>query len=108
MCVFFNTIVLLLKEKKIIVLCSLVWNINDFTFSKKTPHHYNISCIEIECELHKYGQDCTLDCGHCENGRQCSMDTGDCPDGCEEGWTGIRCDIRKEIMFINFYICWYI
>lgn len=46
----------------------------------------------LACEPHKYGQECTLDCGHCKEGRSCSMDTGACPDGCDGGWIGERCD----------------
>lgn len=66
-----------------------------FYYFKDFFYQYNISCIEIECEPQKYGPDCTLDCGHCEHGKSCSKDTGDCPGGCEEGWAGERCDIRK-------------
>lgn len=106
--VLINKLISLLKEKVFIILCNLVRNINDFTISKKISYQYYISCIEIECEPHKYGPDCTLDCGHCERGKSCLMDTGACPDGCEEGWAGERCDIRKYLMSINYYVYWYI
>lgn len=47
--------------------------------------------IASECEPYKYGDNCTLDCGHCKHGVPCSVDTGNCITGCEKGWTGTHC-----------------
>lgn len=47
----------------------------------------------LDCESHRYGLNCSFDCGHCKDGKPCSTETGNCFDGCEDEWTGKLCDI---------------
>lgn len=52
-----------------------------------------MSIFWLDCESHRYGLNCSFDCGHCKDGKPCSTVTGNCFDGCEDEWTGKLCDI---------------
>lgn len=52
-----------------------------------------MSIFWLDCESHRYGLNCSFDCGHCQDGKPCSTVTGNCFDGCEDEWTGKLCDI---------------
>lgn len=67
-------------------------------------HDYCNYVLFLACEPYKYGPDCTGICGRCKHGISCSVDTGACPDGCEEGWTGKRCDTCIPIYFFYWRI----
>ncbi|KAI8775878.1 multiple epidermal growth factor domains protein 6 [Biomphalaria glabrata] len=45
------------------------------------------------CLNNSYGFDCSQECkGHCKNQTQCQQEDGSCPTGCEEGYSGMKCD----------------
>lgn len=46
-----------------------------------------------ECRGNTFGIDCKQICGNCKNGEQCHEVNGSCPNGCNEGATGVNCDI---------------
>ncbi|XP_062613938.1 cell death abnormality protein 1-like [Saccostrea cucullata] len=45
-----------------------------------------------ECVKGFYGPGCSQTCGKCTAGTYCNKHTGDCPDGCQDNWTGEKCD----------------
>lgn len=56
-------------------------------------------CISV-CRDNFYGGDCNTSCGHCINADMCNKVTGQCSNGCQNHWTGDRCDGNMQIMFI--------
>lgn len=51
-------------------------------------HHYHNSV----CERNVYGVDCSEPCGYCKRGTTCDQVTGVCPGGCQDHWSGSKCD----------------
>lgn len=52
----------------------------------------SITIISTGCETGQYGEDCTQKCGKCQAGTQCDIITGICPEGCQDSWTGSKCN----------------
>ncbi|XP_056003721.1 multiple epidermal growth factor-like domains protein 10 [Ostrea edulis] len=50
-----------------------------------------IQTVEI-CRPGLYGGDCNQRCGKCKSRTICKDDTGYCPQGCQDNWSGPRCD----------------
>lgn len=48
------------------------------------------------CSNNYYGSNCSTTCGHCYNDDVCNNVTGHCPNGCQNQWTGDRCDGKFE------------
>lgn len=49
-----------------------------------------IYCIEA-CNQRKYGENCSMPCGHCVDSEQCHHINGICMNGCDSGFAGINC-----------------
>lgn len=49
-----------------------------------------------ECSIYFYGRNCNKPCGHCRGNDPCDSVTGHCPNGCQNQWTGDRCDGTNE------------
>ncbi|XP_056002724.1 multiple epidermal growth factor-like domains protein 10 isoform X2 [Ostrea edulis] len=45
-----------------------------------------------QCKKGYFGNNCSLECGHCLSGTFCDNITGECPTGCEDQWSGTHCD----------------
>ena len=45
-----------------------------------------------DCTNKTYGYRCEKTCGHCKSGDLCHRFNGSCLTGCEDGWTGDKCD----------------
>lgn len=54
------------------------------------------------CSEYIYGTDCNTPCGHCKDKDVCDNTTGHCPNGCQNQWTGDRCE--GEIVYTHFII----
>ena len=48
-----------------------------------------------ECQDGTWGLECAETCGHCVTWHPCNKENGACQVGCEPGWTGVNCDMRK-------------
>uniref|UniRef100_A0A8W8NT92 Multiple epidermal growth factor-like domains 10 n=1 Tax=Magallana gigas TaxID=29159 RepID=A0A8W8NT92_MAGGI len=70
-------------------------------FQTNCPERNNSRYTSIEiCEIkvmvcvdHYYGIDCNTPCGKCKNNSVCNKGTGHCPNGCQNHWTGNKCDV---------------
>lgn len=51
---------------------------------------YNL-IILIECDGHKFGQNCSKTCGHCLEKEACHHVNGSCLNGCDLGYHGANC-----------------
>lgn len=45
----------------------------------------------LECPDGFYGNNCTVECGHCAHDVACDPVTGSCPNGCGDGYHGTNC-----------------
>uniref|UniRef100_K1PK35 Receptor-type tyrosine-protein phosphatase U n=1 Tax=Magallana gigas TaxID=29159 RepID=K1PK35_MAGGI len=46
----------------------------------------------VKCPLGYFGKGCTEHCsGHCIKGEPCDHISGECTNGCQDGYTGVRC-----------------
>lgn len=65
-----------------------------FVYSNLNCHGYlNLGFFSV-CGDQYYGSDCNTPCGHCRNNDVCNNVTGRCPRGCQNQWSGYRCDGR--------------
>lgn len=55
----------------------------------------------LDCESHRYGLNCSFDCGHCKDGKPCSTETGNCFDDRKTMWYRyISYTYRKNTLLI--------
>lgn len=60
----------------------------------------------IECTSGIYGKECNLNCSQFCHGRSCYQTTGECVNGCEYGYIGGLCTIRKiPAVILRRYLC---
>lgn len=66
---------------------------------------YNI-IISVECDGHKFGQNCSNTCGHCLGNEQCYPVNGSCLNGCILGYHGTNCTQgkRDNVCFIHDHL----
>lgn len=57
----------------------------------------------IECISGIYGKECNLNCSQFCHGKSCYQTTGECVDGCENGYIGGLCTIRKTPVVIDVF-----
>lgn len=66
------------------------------TFCNKTSFCFLLP--NVECPLGYFGKDCTEHCsGHCIKGEPCDHISGECTNGCQDGYTGVRCSDCKKM-----------
>lgn len=60
----------------------------------------------LDCLSGLYGKECDLNCSQFCHGKACYQITGECINGCEDGYIGGLCTIRKIWALIHafFYI----
>lgn len=46
---------------------------------------------QIDCNGGKYGKNCSVLCGHCQDKEQCHYIHRSCPNGCDDGYQGGDC-----------------
>ncbi|XP_063969951.1 uncharacterized protein LOC129282660 isoform X2 [Lytechinus pictus] len=64
------------------------------------PDPYGCNCLsgytgiycDEQCPPEKFGVDCLQDC-HCAEGIPCDAFTGRCEGSCEDGWSGVGCQV---------------
>ncbi|XP_065938473.1 receptor-type tyrosine-protein phosphatase epsilon isoform X3 [Magallana gigas] len=56
--------------------------------------------VAYECPLGYFGKGCTEHCsGHCIKGEPCDHISGECTNGCQDGYTGVRCSDSYDAIF---------
>lgn len=66
------------------------------TFCNKTSFCFLLP--NVECPLGYFGKGCTEHCsGHCIKGEPCDHISGECTNGCQDGYTGVRCSDCKKM-----------
>lgn len=66
------------------------------TFCNKTWFCFLLP--NVECPLGYFGKGCTEHCsGHCIKGEPCDHISGECTNGCQDGYTGVRCSDCKKM-----------
>lgn len=55
-------------------------------------YYSSLKFIFLVCKEHFYDFDCNTPCGHCKDNVVCNNITGHCPNGCNNHWTGQKCD----------------
>lgn len=65
--------------------------------------------IYPECSEDFYGRDCNKPCGHCRGNAPCDSATGHCSSGCQNYWTGDRCEGTNPILynFCSYHMMFY-
>jgi len=53
------------------------------------------------CANGTYGQNCNGMCSHCLNNQPCNRIDGRCEQGCEIGYTGVKCDTGRSYKYLN-------
>lgn len=54
----------------------------------------------IECDVGKFGQNCSSLCGHCLEKEQCHYINGTCPKGCDSGYHGSDCTRGNKKLYM--------
>ena len=60
------------------------------------------SLNSIGCTSGTYGKNCNNICGHCHGDEHCFHINGTCFAGCDSGYTGDLCKLRKYLAFLSF------
>lgn len=59
----------------------------------------------LDCLSGLYGKECNLNCSQFCHGKVCYQITGECINGCEDGYIGGLCTIRKIWALIHAFFC---
>lgn len=61
----------------------------------------------IDCISGLYGKECNLNCSQFCHEKLCYQTTGECVNGCEDGYLGGLCTIRKILALLLYALYWF-
>ena len=76
--------------------------IGNISVMKRWYFPWEFSLIWIGCTSGTYGKNCNNVCGHCFGDEPCFHINGTCFAGCDSGYTGDLCKLRKYLAFLSF------